>query len=245
MKRIFQPQILPALVCMATLQKGPREVFSLISSPNFRFSKKSVKIANQTNVTDRENASVVPTFRLKKEGNHFLVHPFNIFLPPQDLFVSFHCFWMGLDSSSFFHFLWRKRFTRELHQVPSSSPSGIFFSLTFFFFFQILHPLHFETRNGIACIYVEIRWSVWFLESEYMKNLGEPHLKWKMYKTKLFNLFFSSWNCSWVWMLFTDKVLNFGGLPLFTGVFLLDLVYVTEMNLGLNKFHSYKIFLFA
>lgn len=190
MKRIFQPQILPALVCMATLQKGPREVFSLISSPNFRFSKKSVKIANQTNVTDRENASVVPTFRLKKEGNHFLVHPFNIFLPPQDLFVSFHCFWMGLDSSSFFHFLWRKRFTRELHQVPSSSPSGIFFSLIFFFFFQILHPLHFETRNGIACIYVEIRWSVWFLESEYMKNLGEPHLKWKMYKTKLFNLFF-------------------------------------------------------
>lgn len=132
MKRIFQPQILPALVCMATLQKGPREVFSLISSPNFRFSKKSVKIANQTNVTDRENASVVPTFRLKKEGNHFLVHPFNIFLPPQDLFVSFHCFWMGLDSSSFFHFLWRKRFTRELHQVPSSSPSGIFFSLFFF-----------------------------------------------------------------------------------------------------------------
>lgn len=75
----------------------------------------------------------------------------------------------------------------KFHLLPLRN---LLLPLLFFFFFQILHPLHFETRNGIACIYVEIRWSVWFLESEYMKNLGEPHLKWKMHKTKLFNLFF-------------------------------------------------------
>lgn len=105
MKRIFQPQILPALVCMATLQKGPREVFLLSFHPRISaFQKKSVKIANQTNVTDRENASVVPTFRLKKEGNHFLVHPLQ-YIPPSGSFCLFPLFLNGSwFLVSFFHF---------------------------------------------------------------------------------------------------------------------------------------------
>lgn len=161
MKRIFQPQILPALVCMATLQKEPREVFSLISSPNFRFSKKSVKIANQTNVTDRKDASVVPTFRLKKEGNHFLDHPLRYIPPSPGSFCLFLLFLNGVLIPRLSFTLTTGRFTRELHQLPSPPPHPI----PFFLFSSLRNTslvALWNQKRYFVYIFVEICRSVWF-----------------------------------------------------------------------------------
>ena len=78
----------------------------------------------------------------------------------------------------------------KFHLPPPESSSLFFF---FFSFFPKYFTRYTLKPEMVLRVYnVEIRWSVWFLESEYMKNLGEPHLKWKMHKTKLFNLFFRS-----------------------------------------------------